>query len=330
VVLGFLLRGALGLLKKRPLMISLEITHSCTGNCKHCDKGGAIDGEVRAGPERFVRICRELKPVLVQVSGGEPLLREDVYEIIRGIRALGDLPYIVLVTNGSLLTFEGYSNLKAAGVDHFSISLDHPDERHDESRNIPGLYAHLSGLVPKITSLGNFDVTLESVIRKDNIRDIPDLIRTAERWGANINFSVYTPLRTGDASLLPDREGAEEFGRLLPRLSEWYRRGLTITSPKVLRRYYKFLSEGKFPGCRAGTRFVTVNPDGRFVLCAMYPDGSFDTLEELLRGFPKRISCEGCYISSRANSEKSLCELLTDTFRIYVYQRSSRRIRKRI
>lgn len=312
--LKIVVQGTKNLLSHRPLTISLEITHSCTGNCNHCDKGGIIENEKRASPERFIQICRELKPIAIQVSGGEPLLREDVYDIVRGIRALGDLPYIIFVTNASLLSLEKYLKLKEAGVDHFSISLDYPDERHDDNRHIPGLFAHLSGLVPKIAALDNHDITLETVIRRDNLRDLPLLVKRALEWGVKINLSVYTSLRTGNPDhLLHSEQDLQEFRDIIYWLVQCQRRTRCImTTPKVLWRYYRFFADRGFPDCHAGIRFVTVNPDGRFVPCAMYPHRSFDTLEELLRNFQERTLCDGCYISSRANSEKSAWEFLIE------------------
>ena len=87
LALSIIGRGARNLIAKKPLAISFEITHSCNANCSHCDKNGIIKNEKLASPEEFDKIYQELKPLDAQISGGEPLLREDCFEIIRRFRS---------------------------------------------------------------------------------------------------------------------------------------------------------------------------------------------------------------------------------------------------
>ena len=70
----------------------------------------------------------------------------DIVDIAREIREPNGAPYLILVTNGSRLNKALYDELCAAGVDQFSISLDFPDTRHDEFRQIPQLFAHLQNV----------------------------------------------------------------------------------------------------------------------------------------------------------------------------------------
>jgi len=305
--------GAVNLLARRPLAVSLEITHSCNCNCSHCDKGGAIPQERLAPPARFAQIVRELKPLVAQVSGGEPLLRADVYEIIERIHVPGRLPHIVFVTNAALLTPEIYDRLKAVGVDEFSISLDFPDERHDRNRGIPGLYRHLDGLIPRLAARGNGDITLISVIRRQNLADLPSLAEHAIRWDVAINFSAYTPLRTGDPSIIPAPDDLPLLRTQLDGLLEFGRRtGRVFTMPSSFASYRRFFEAGgNLPDCRAGVRSLVVNPDGRLAPCAMQPH-SFETRAELLREFTATNTCGGCCVSMLANTEKSLAAFVRD------------------
>ena len=74
------------------------------------------------------------------MSGGEPLLRPDLLEIVRTLKA-GCAPLRVFVnTNGALLTLPRFADLVDAGVDEVLVSLDYPDARHDAFRAIPGLF----------------------------------------------------------------------------------------------------------------------------------------------------------------------------------------------
>ena len=95
--------GTRNYFSKKPFCVSFEVTYECNARCQHCHLGGPLENEVRATPERFGEVAREISPVVAQVSGGEPLLRKDLEDIIRAIRVPGKHPFIVLTTNASLL-----------------------------------------------------------------------------------------------------------------------------------------------------------------------------------------------------------------------------------
>ncbi len=306
--------GVVNLLRRRPLAVSFEVIHSCNCNCQHCDKGGMIPNETLAPPARFGDWVRELKPLIAQISGGEPLLRADIFAIIREMKHWGKLPYLVFVTNGWLLTEEKYHRLKQEGIDEFSISLDFPDSRHDDNRGIPGLFAHLNELLPKLSACGNNDITLISVIRSESLSVLRRLAEQAQRWQIAINFSSYTPLRTHDAThSVRGEEQLQALHRELDALIQFKRdTGRIFTAESVLNRYYEFFAnDSQIPSCRAGYRSLVVNPDGRLAPCAMQPC-SFESLPELVDQFSAHNDCGGCYVSMRANTEKSVRSFIKD------------------
>lgn len=322
-VLKLIRQGLSNIIKKKPLAISLEITHSCNCNCRHCDKGGIIPNEKLASPERFSEIVEILKPLFAQISGGEPLLRADVFDIIKKIKVCGGPPHIVFVTNARFLNEEKYLQLKEIGVDEFSISLDYPDERHDENRCVPGLYKHLNDLIPRLADYHNNDITLISVIRKENLNDLPKLAEHAVKWNAAINFSTYTPLRTGDhTKSVTTQEELELLRRQLDHLIHFKRKtGRVFTTETVLNRYHEFFANGSYmPNCQAGYRSLVVNPDGRLVPCAMQKK-AFHKQADLINGFSKTNTCGGCYVSMRANTEKSFGLLLKDGLSVFRQKR---------
>lgn len=306
-------RGIINLLRKRPLSVSLEITHSCNCNCQHCDKGNIIKNEYQAPPERFAEHIRILMPPVAQISGGEPLLRKDVYEIVRQIKLNKHFPHVVLVTNGWLLTIEKYLKLKSLGVDEFSISLDFPDERHDENRKISGLYQHLNDLIPKLAKFGNEDIILINVICRNSISEMLNIIRQAETWNTKVVFSSYTPLRTGDYSLALQEE--DQFNLLSNQIEKINQSRLStrvLTSPTVLKKYYTFFKNNcNISNCKAGYRSLVINPDGTLAPCAMKKI-SYNTHDELIKNFSKSNRCGGCYVSLRANTEKNFYNLIKD------------------
>ena len=78
-VFSLIRRGIYNLIVKKPLCISFEITHSCNAKCMHCHLGGTVD-ENRASASHLGNICRTLNPVVAQISGGEPLMRNDIIQ----------------------------------------------------------------------------------------------------------------------------------------------------------------------------------------------------------------------------------------------------------
>jgi len=303
--------------RHRPWAISIEITHNCTANCQHCDKGERIDDEKLASPEEYLRIYKQLRPIVIQISGGEPLLRKDLLDIIRILKKPGHLPYLVLVTNASLLTVEKYAALKRAGIDQFSISLDFPDSRHDENRRIPGLYAHLDDIIPRITRNGNGDINVLTAVTRLNYPYLLDNLRVAERWRTRMNLSIYTAGRTGNRDLLiSSPQDLEMFRTVVDKLIEEKRKGACIfASEAVLNRYYRFFERGaNANGCKAGIRCLVVNPDGRLCPCAMKPETAYGSLRELQEHFSRTNHCSDCYISMRAHTEKSLGEMARDVW----------------
>ena len=68
-------------------MVSFEVTDACTCYCKHCDHGGPRDESRNLRPADYRRYMEALRPCVVQVSGGEPLMRADLAEIVRNIQS---------------------------------------------------------------------------------------------------------------------------------------------------------------------------------------------------------------------------------------------------
>ena len=191
-------RGSLNWFAERPIVVSFEVTDSCTCYCKHCDHGGPKDNSRNLKPEDYRRYMDELRPPVVQVSGGEPLMRKDLLSIVRNIKGESGLPYTILVSNWSMMTKERYLALRQAGINQFSVSLDFPDERHDQFRGHKGLFRHLSEIVPQLVALGHDDIVMNTCITSWNVSTINECADRAQEWGANISFSAYSPRRIGD------------------------------------------------------------------------------------------------------------------------------------
>ena len=236
-------------------MVSFEVTDACTCWCKHCDHGGPRDESRNLKPADYRRYMEALRPCVVQVSGGEPLMRGDVVEIVRSIKNGSTLPYTILVSNWSHMTREKYLALREAGIDQFSVSLDFPDQRHDDFRVYPGLYSHLEDLIPQLAKLGHDDIVLNSCITSENLGEIEAIADKAREWGVNLCYSAYSARRTGCRDYFPG--SAEQLAELNARLDRVeQRRDATnwiVNSSQHTRRYTAVLRQRRQAGVQSGT-----------------------------------------------------------------------------
>jgi MoaA/NifB/PqqE/SkfB family radical SAM enzyme len=293
------------------MVVSYEVTLSCNCNCHHCDLGGFVENEKQIGPAEYADLTRSLKPLVAQISGGEPLLRKDIAEIVRAIKESADVPYVILVTNGVLFNQSNYLQLRDAGVSQFSVSLDFPDERHDDFRRHPGLYKRLEQRIPQLASLGFRDIVLNSAITKANLGDILPLAQKATDWDVAISYSAYTALRTNDTSYcISSAEDLETLRQAINRVLELKKQGIRIVnSEAVLNKTVRFFEQGYMQHCRAGTRFLIVVPDGRFVPCSLHRK-EYATRRQMMRDFSRTNTCGACYVAIRSYSELSLLDHL--------------------
>lgn len=306
--------GTVNYFTKRPFCVSFEVTWRCNARCKHCHLGGPVQ-EKRASPQLYGEICRQIKPLVAQLSGGEPLLRKDLEQIVKEVRIPNRAPYIVVTTNGILLTKERYLRLREAGVDGFSLSLDYPDERHDEFRRVPGLFKHIKTLIKELSSENSRAITLCCVIQSDNFREIIKMAELAREWNVKINFSAYTLLRTKNKSYMLSKAEIEEFKEIIDKLLDFKKKNKNIyTSDYIFKKMPEFFEKGYLPNCRTGERFFNVNPDGTFSPCGLIIT-SYKFPKELKRKFSKNNTCTYCYTAIRGNGEKPTWYLVSDSIK---------------
>ena len=306
-------RGSLNWIADRPLCVSFEVTDACTCYCKHCDHGGPRDESRNLKPADYRRYMETLKPCVVQVSGGEPLMRPDLVEIVRSIKNGATVPYTILVSNWSEMTEERYLALREAGIDQFSVSLDFPDDRHDVFRGLPGLFDHLSQIMPRLAALGHDDIVLNSCITSENLDEINTLADMARAWGVNLCYSAYSARRTGCRDYFLNTP--EQIATLNQQLDGVERRRdqtrWIVNSTSTIDATRRYFERGGTPGCQAGLRFLVVTADGFLQPCSMqfqkYP---LEKQAEMVREFSATNTCDQCYVSIRSYLDKSFPRLL--------------------
>ena len=130
------LRTMINLTIKKPLCVSFEVTHSCPADCRHCDKGTIKKETGVMVPDDYLRRSLEFLPAACQLSGGEPLLRNDLEDVARAIKRPSGLPFLVCVTNGWLFSEKRYLSLIEAGVNMFSVRIYDP--HNEQNKYISG------------------------------------------------------------------------------------------------------------------------------------------------------------------------------------------------
>lgn len=311
--LSVIVRGSLNYFSGLPIVVSFEVTDSCTCWCRHCDHGGPKDDARNLKPEDYRRYVRALRPAVAQISGGEPLMRPDLVEIVRAVKnPRTGLPYTILVSNWSLMTEERYLALREAGVDQFSVSLDFPDERHDQFRRHPGLYRKLSCLVPRLAALGYDDIVLNTCITAANVGEINAIADRARQWGVNICYSAYSPRRTGNPDyFLNTPEQLAELHRQLDRIEA--RRDSTnwiVNAPTTIEATRRYFERGGAPGCMAGLRFLVVTADGHLQPCSMqFQRYRLEDRKRMIAEFTRQNRCDQCYVSIRSYVDKTWPQL---------------------
>ncbi len=294
-----------------PTLVNLEVTKKCNARCDFCDYW-KTESEERLGD--YAPVIAKLKPTVVMLTGGEPLLRRDLQAVIAGIKKQSPAVYLGLITHAAMLTPERGLALWDAGLDQLSISLDFLDERHDRARGIPGLAKKVKETIPLLVRAGIDNLALNTVIKSDNLDQIVAMVRQCEEWGIGIAFSAYADVKVGNKEHNIGDAQMKELQRVIGELLRLKREGAPILSSSYyLSRVPEFFATGRIGGCVAGDRFVTVTPSGHVKRCS-----EFDAEVHFSEWTPKSIGatdCDVCWFSCRGESQAPVisAERLKDT-----------------
>jgi MoaA/NifB/PqqE/SkfB family radical SAM enzyme len=259
--MGYLARGGL-------LNVNLEVTKRCNARCDFCNYWQEDHTPELAD---YAPVVRKLRPLSISLTGGEPLLRPDLAEIITSLRRNFGFLVIGLVTNGLLLTPTRGRELWEAGLDELSISLDYLDERHDGERGAPGLVEHILAVVPSLKKTG-VDLCFNVVVKKRNFREIPGILERAASLGVKVSLSTYNCWRTGNARHMLGAEDLPALREVLAQVKAFKQSRNILTSGEFyLDRIPEFFHHRGLPGCTAGLNWLQVTPDGMVKRCSDQP-----------------------------------------------------------
>ena len=267
-------------------LVAWEITRNCNLDCMHCRASatmGPYTGELdtRASLRLLDQIAEVGSPIVI-LTGGEPLLRPDLFDIARygtdkGLR-------MVMAPNGTLITPDTAEKMKAAGIKRISISLDGATrEVHDRFRGVDGAFdGALEGI--RLAREAGIEFQINTTITKTNLAEIPGIMALAEELGAEAHH-IFLLVPTGRGKYIVDQAiDAEEYEQTL----NWFYDQRETTSLQLKAtcapHYYRILrqrskEEGKSVtfqthgmdavtrGCLAGTGFCFISHVGIVQTC---------------------------------------------------------------
>src|ERR671920_1139613 len=185
--------------RHRPVLVHFEVTLRCNARCGFCDYWKTDASAKASDLKSFADAARHFDPMMITFTGGEPLLRRDLEDLVAAVDAAVRLKYVAMITHGGMLTVERAVALRDAGINQFSISLDYLDGRHDVARGIPGLTERIFRAVDGMRARGIDNIRFNTVIKDDNLDQLLPIVERAASLGCGVNFSVYTDAKNGNA-----------------------------------------------------------------------------------------------------------------------------------
>jgi pyrroloquinoline quinone biosynthesis protein E len=253
-------------LRERPYTRVAELTHRCPLACAYCANPLALvarNAELDATTwTRVFAEAESLGVVQLHLTGGEPLVRDDLHVLIAAAHALG--LYTNLITSGVPLERERLAQLAAAGLDAVQLSLQ--DTAHAEAAHVAGVdvAARKLAVAGWVKAL-DLPLTLNVVLHRGNIDRADELIALAERLGADrlelANTQYLGWALANRAALLPAPGQIERAREAALRAR---RRG-SMEVAFVLPDYHRGRPKACMDGW--GRRFLVVAPDGRILPC---------------------------------------------------------------
>jgi radical SAM protein len=251
-----------------PMLVIWEVTQACDLACVHCRASAQSarhphELTTEQGYGLLDEIRRFGEPLMV-FTGGDPLKRPDLYDLIRYSVKVG-LRTNVTPSATPLLTGEAIEGFKAAGVTRMAISLDGPDAAsHDDFRGIPGTFDRAMVALRHAQKIG-LDTQLQTTVTRRNMGRLPEVAEIAREVGTRM-WSLFFLIVTGRAAEGDDllAEEYEQVFEFMYNLSKTAPFGIKTTEAMHYRRYIaqRMKTEGGPAASSEGARQVAFRTAG--------------------------------------------------------------------
>lgn len=259
------------------MIISWNTTQACNMSCVHCYRDAGTRREDELTTEEGKKLLGEMAKAgfkIVILSGGEPLMREDIYELITHATKVGLRP--VLGTNGALITPETAKRLKEAGLGAAGISIDSCDkEKHNWFRKAEGAWENTMAGIEACKSAG-LRFQIHTTVMQWNEPEITDITDLAVQLGAMAHH-VFFLVPTGRGKDIEETTlKTEQYEALLNRILDKQLEVPIELKPTCAPQFMRIAKERNMPmrftrGCLAGTGYCVVLPNGDIHPCPYMP-----------------------------------------------------------
>ncbi len=242
-------------------LVAWEVTRSCNLACKHCRAEAHPEpypdemdtAEAKALIDTFSETAPHTGGPIVIFTGGEPMLRPDIFELIsyadsKGLRC-------VMAPNGTLITPENAPLIRDAGIQRCSISIDAPDaERHDLFRGVPGSFEASMRGIQYLKDAG-VEFQINTTVTRNNLSSFKDIFHLAQDLGAAA-WHIFLLVPTGrGAQLGAEVITGEEYEQVLNWFYDFRKTTDMHLKATCAPHYYRIMRQ------RAKEEGVTVTPD---------------------------------------------------------------------
>lgn len=278
----------------KPYAISWNTTYRCNLRCSHCyldtnalTKQSANELSTREG-FKLIDQMAELNPnLLLILTGGEPLLRKDIYDLASYASQKGMM--IVLGTNGNLIDDDVAKRLKQSGVTGIGISLDSiVPERHDKFRGISRAWDDTLNGIEACRRQG-IEFQIQTTVTKENFHEIANIIEFSYNLGARV-FNLFFLVCTGKGQELTDIT-PQQYDQALHQLYTIQKnyQGKMMVGAKCAPHYRRIVYEHDTTsplirtyagGCPAATHYCRITPEGDVTPCPYMPNVSGNVREK--------------------------------------------------
>lgn len=258
-----------------------ECTLTCNAKCKHCGSSAEkrkYEGELTTEEIKraFKQIATDMEAskILINVTGGEPLVRKDLCEVME--YATNELGFHWgMTTNGILLTEENIEKLKKANMETISISIDGLENTHNQFRGVPNSYRTIINNIKNLKKAGYVKhIQVTTVFHKKNIEEIEEIYHIMLGLGLDswrlISMDPIGRAKENDDLLL----NGEEIKKLLDFIKEKNKKKkleLVYGCPGFLGLEYEKEVRKHFFNCRTGINVASILYNGDLFVCPNVP-----------------------------------------------------------
>ena len=256
------------------MIVSWNTTNACNMYCDHCYRDAGCKADEELNTEEAKTLLGQIAKAGFKImifSGGEPLTRTDIVELVRHASSLGLRP--VFGTNGTLITMDIARKLKEAGAMGMGISLDSMDARkHNEFRRFPDAWEGAVRGMRNCREVG-LPFQIHTTIMDWNAHEIENITDFAVQEGA-VAHHFFFLVPTGRAvSIEAESLRAQAYEDTLTRIMKKQQEVSIELKPTCAPQFMRIASQMGMKmrfgrGCLAGTSYCIINPKGQVQPCA--------------------------------------------------------------